>query len=506
MYQIVRGLADKETMERVLQAAAQVEGGELSLARVTKLCQALEMGKQSQQLVNSAAGSLNRLSTYQQNKQGAKNQPRQDQKQSQGKSGDKSGERNTGCGNCGSQSHSSRLSDRRERCPAFDETCPSCGTIGHFKAHCRGGARSGRSKSGARRKEGPRSAEIKEIKEPVKAQSEEASLNTVSGFWLLMNGVQEQGQLNSMFRNLVQHMGWDGQRWSPARVRPHAHLTVNLSVCGEAYGSLGLRSPARTTFTSVSALVDTGAQMCVANVTVADELGIPRGMLVSPALQISAANNAGLRILGAGFVTITAQGGQSTRQMVYFADGVGRFYLSQDACLDLGIIGRQFPAPAALDDGSSTALQPLTGPRGSRNLGALHSYIGESPLSEDRAVHNVVPTHHVHSGTSTPQQPADAQQACTGPAQHRQWGASQPDHNTSVNNRWGMLVVTISTRWGHNTPASRYLIRGTSYKGGALSLRCQLRHKVCTRFRCQVRRRRQPAPPSEQHKIFKRFR
>ena len=54
MYQIIRGLADKEAMERVLQLVAQVEGGELSLARVTKLFEALEMGKQSQQLVHSA--------------------------------------------------------------------------------------------------------------------------------------------------------------------------------------------------------------------------------------------------------------------------------------------------------------------------------------------------------------------------------------------------------------------------------------------------------------------
>ena len=82
--------------------------------------------------------------------------------------------------------------------------------------------------------------------------------------------------------------------------------------------------------------------MCVADVSVADELGIPRGMLVSPALQISVANNAGLSIVGAGFVTLTAQGGRRSRQMVYFAEGVGKFYLSQEACLDLGIIGPQF--------------------------------------------------------------------------------------------------------------------------------------------------------------------
>ena len=100
-----------------------------------------------------------------------------------------------------------------------------------------------------------------ELKEPEAAKPEGASLNTMSGFWLLMNGEQEQGQLNTMFKALVQHMHWDGYRWSPAKVRPHARLSVTLGVCGEAYRSLGLCCPTRTATTTVSALVDTGAQM-----------------------------------------------------------------------------------------------------------------------------------------------------------------------------------------------------------------------------------------------------
>ena len=54
MYQLVRGLADVTAQERILEAAAQVEGGELSLTRVIKLAEAFEMGKSSQELVNSA--------------------------------------------------------------------------------------------------------------------------------------------------------------------------------------------------------------------------------------------------------------------------------------------------------------------------------------------------------------------------------------------------------------------------------------------------------------------
>ena len=72
MYQLVRGIADKDMQERVLQAAAQVEGGELSLTRVVKLCEALEMSKLSQELVNNNNGSINRLYEYRQAKDGKK--------------------------------------------------------------------------------------------------------------------------------------------------------------------------------------------------------------------------------------------------------------------------------------------------------------------------------------------------------------------------------------------------------------------------------------------------
>ena len=65
MYQLVRGMQDRDQQERVLQAAAQTEGGELSLARVIKLVEALEMGKVSLEMVNSAGASINRISEYQ---------------------------------------------------------------------------------------------------------------------------------------------------------------------------------------------------------------------------------------------------------------------------------------------------------------------------------------------------------------------------------------------------------------------------------------------------------
>ena len=192
MYQVVRGVADRDMQEKVLQAAAQVEGSELSLTRVTKLCEALEMGKQSQQLVNSASGSLNRMSAHQRKKV--------DGKVSGNKApGNKSGgnQRGDGCGNCGSKGHSSRLSDQRENCKAFHESCNSCGTVGHYKAFCKGGDNKpsqaqgkDRDKSRDAKSKGKEGARVSEVKESESKESDEANLNTLNGSWLLMSGQQ----------------------------------------------------------------------------------------------------------------------------------------------------------------------------------------------------------------------------------------------------------------------------------------------------------------------------
>ena len=60
--------------------------------------------------------------------------------------------------------------------------------------------------------------------------------------------------------------------------------------------------------------------------------------------------------------------GESSRQLVYFAEGVGDFFLSKAACRDLGIIHAGFPEPGAV------RRRPLTD--SVRNLGGLTSSTG----------------------------------------------------------------------------------------------------------------------------------
>ena len=69
MLQLVRGLQDLAIQERVLQEAASVESGELSLVKVTKLVEAAEMGKSSQASITKAGGIVGRLSEHRRGKE-----------------------------------------------------------------------------------------------------------------------------------------------------------------------------------------------------------------------------------------------------------------------------------------------------------------------------------------------------------------------------------------------------------------------------------------------------
>lgn len=45
LHKFVKGLADQQTQEKILESSAAVEGGELSLTKVLKIAQAHKMGK-----------------------------------------------------------------------------------------------------------------------------------------------------------------------------------------------------------------------------------------------------------------------------------------------------------------------------------------------------------------------------------------------------------------------------------------------------------------------------
>ena len=285
LFQFLKGLNDTHAQERILEASAQQEGGELGLAKAMKLAESFEMSKKSSQIVNTA--KVSKISEHPKNK----NSTRQDIR--------KTNKKETSCGNCGKDDHTSKLNDRRKNCKAFDKQCTKCNTNGHYANMCRGGPRESRDKSQPNRKDG-KDTKLNEVKaDTAKEPTQEADLGTLSGSWFKLSGSQELSSAKSNLspsakllafhksdsaRKLRHHIMNKFGEWVPSNVQPHGKVQLTLEVDNSAAKQLGIEPLHHCKPTMTSALADTGAQMCVADWQVGQRLGLQRKDLMVPAL------------------------------------------------------------------------------------------------------------------------------------------------------------------------------------------------------------------------------
>ncbi len=208
---------------------------------------------------------------------------------------------------------------------------------------------------------------------------------------------QHLSELAGMQVQGVKHMRCDPRGiWITGPVESHGRVQLSVSICEDAYEILDPpRVPPRSSTKVVSVLADTGAQMCVTGIRVALQLGLKSRDLVPCSLKINGANNSGLEILGAMFVTLSKDG-WTTKQMVYVARGVAEFYMSKEACRELGTIGDEFPSvgssvePGSRRMGSSSALPPPTSLYGLGTKGEPQWGSGKSSVNDADSVANFV--------------------------------------------------------------------------------------------------------------------
>ena len=343
--QFIRGLQDKGNQERILEQAAHSET-KLSLTKVLKIAECFESSKATQEQVNDG-GQLSKLSQYQHNKQSSRQNSRSANKDNKKDNPKDKSSPNT-CGNCGKTGHSSKLQDRREHCLAFDKTCQKCKTNGHYTNMCRGGPRQTRDKSATPKDKSTKVNEVKEsnAKDKDTNDDEQPSLGSLTGSWMLLNGLSSPNpeghiyedsdefssvlhlsqfsKLNTLtekhsLRKIRHHMQDKFGAWKPSNVQPHGKLNLKVKLSKSAATQLNLPEIQHSSPTSVSALCDTGAQMCVADWEVAKRLGLAKSDLLIPALSVSVADNWSLELMGAHFITIYADSGETSEQLVYFA-------------------------------------------------------------------------------------------------------------------------------------------------------------------------------------------
>ena len=138
--------------------------------------------------------------------------------------------------------------------------------------------------------------------------------------------------------------------WRLGHVQPHGKFRLQLKVSDSATKQLNLTKIKGSKSTSVRALFDTGTQMCVSDWDVAKRMGLKKSDFWVPVLSVSVADNSSLGLMGAYFLTMSSDSGNTSEQLVYFANDVGEFYLSKAALINLKVIDKNFPQAGSCEN------------------------------------------------------------------------------------------------------------------------------------------------------------
>ena len=106
-------------------------------------------------------------------------------------------------------------------------------------------------------------------------------------------------------------------------------------------------------------MADTGCQSCLAGMKVIHLLGLGKNDLLPVTLRMHAANNDGIKILGAVVLRFSGQShsGQllETRQIVYVTSDTDKLFLCREACTALGMITENFLSVGEMHKGDQAA-------------------------------------------------------------------------------------------------------------------------------------------------------
>ena len=127
-------------------------------------------------------------------------------------------------------------------------------------------------------------------------------------------------------------------------------ITIHTSVSLSSYEALGLVRPrVLGSVVKQSFMCDTGASISIAGLQFVRKLGIREEDLLTVDMMVTSADNSPIEVLGAVLVDMMV-GEETTKEMVYVCRGTKGCLLSLDACVNLGIVPRTFPAPGGSGD------------------------------------------------------------------------------------------------------------------------------------------------------------
>ena len=126
---------------------------------------------------------------------------------------------------------------------------------------------------------------------------------------------------------------------------------VNLHV--KALGANITGTAIQSTYTlsktpiAIRALADTGCQSCLAGTNLLRKMNLSTSNLIPVTTKMRSANNDSINLLGAILLNLSGSDSQgrtfSTNQMTYITNSTDTFFMSRNACTNLGIISETFP-------------------------------------------------------------------------------------------------------------------------------------------------------------------
>ena len=166
-------------------------------------------------------------------------------------------------------------------------------------------------------------------------------------------------QTISLDHHLYNHLN---DCWVRKTSQPQPFLTLTATIHLEDYTALGFKPVSQQSKSiRLSAMVDTGCQNCLASITVIPRLGLTENDLIPVTTRMHAANNNGIKILGAIILRFSGESthGQTleTRQIVYVTHDSDKLFLSRATCKALGMIPGSFPTVGETPQ-SSTENEP----------------------------------------------------------------------------------------------------------------------------------------------------
>ena len=160
------------------------------------------------------------------------------------------------------------------------------------------------------------------------------------------------------------HHVFDGTMgWMKKPAEPHPTITLKAFIDKNDYDHLHLPCPSMKP-ARVKVITDSGCQSSLLGLKTLHTLGLKKSSLVPVSGNMSAINGEGINILGAIFLRLEGLDNSSgqrvqTAVMAHVTESTDRFFISQQAMRELGIIPQDFPKVRASAQNAATVSDEL---------------------------------------------------------------------------------------------------------------------------------------------------